>query len=79
MPDVLHFTGRLDDIDFDHIYGPDRDRRYLIVKSVAYDAHTNITELRLRALLGEEFRKRVTPLIAGQAERQRIRELLNDQ
>lgn len=77
MPDILRHQGRLDDIDFDHMYGPDRDRRYLMIKAVSYDANTDVTELRLRAVLPDEFRQRVEPLMAKQAERDRIRTFFN--
>lgn len=77
MPDILHIRGRHDGIDFDHMYGPDRDRRYLKIKTVTYDANTDITELRLRAILPADFREQIEPLIANQRERERIRKVFN--
>lgn len=75
MPDVLHFTRPMPLVDMDQMLGPDTDRRFLAIRRNAYDKATGITTLTLRGILPDEFRERIQPLLAKQAERERIRAL----
>lgn len=78
MPDRLRLNGDIrETYDREQMLGSDMHGRYLMIKSVAYEEATNISTATLRAVLPAEFRDRVAPLVDGQRERQRIRELFN--
>jgi hypothetical protein len=75
MPDVLHFKRDMAAIDFDQMIGPDFGHRYLGIKAVDYDADAGVSTVTLRGILPAEFRERITPRVAEQQARERIREL----
>jgi hypothetical protein len=59
MPDLLHYPGAVTNYDPDYMLGPDLHGRRLIIKSLAYDADTDVTTATLRAVLPDEHRERV--------------------
>lgn len=80
MPDILRYRGNITaTIDFEHMIGPDWAKRYLAVRSVSHDPATNLTTAKLRGVLPAEFRERIPALVAGQQERDRIRQFYGGQ
>jgi hypothetical protein len=77
MPDVLHFRGNIIPFDSSQMIGPDFGRRYLAIRTATYDPTTDISTVVLRGILPDEYRERVTALVAKERERVRIRELFN--
>lgn len=78
MADVLRYPGDITQtIDRAQMIGPDFGRRYLAIRSAEYDAAKDITVAKLRGIMPDEFRERVTTLMAGQSERVRIAKLFN--
>jgi hypothetical protein len=75
MSDVLHFRRDMRAVDFDQMIGPDFGKRYLGIKTVYYDAVTDVSTVTLRGILPAEFRERIKPLVAEQQARERIRKL----
>lgn len=59
MPEQLHYPGNIANFDPDHMLGPDQFGRRLIIKSMSYDADTDVTTATLRAVLPDEYRERV--------------------
>lgn len=59
MPEQLHYPGNITNFDPDHMLGPDQFGRRLIIKSMSYDADTDVTTATLRAVLPDEHRERV--------------------
>lgn len=78
MPDILRFAGDLRaTYDPEQMLGADLHGRYLMIRMMDYDPATNVSTATLRAVLPQEFRQRVEPLVAGERERSRIRALFN--
>lgn len=78
MTEILRYHGDISTTyDRDQMIGPDVGRRYLAIKSVDYAPATDISTAKLRGILPDEFRERVTALVGKQQERERIRKLFN--
>lgn len=78
MTDVLRYRGDITQtIDRDHLIGPDFGQRYLLPRKVTYDRATDRTTVKLRGVMPQEFRDRVSILRDGQVERERIRQVFN--
>lgn len=78
MSDILRYRGDITaTCDRDHMIGPDFGKRYLAVRSLAYDPVTDLTTATLRGILPDEFRERITVLMARQQEYDRIKVLFN--
>lgn len=76
MSDYLNFKKILTNIDIDQMLGPDIDRRYLRIHQVDFDLAAGTTRLVLRGIMPDELReRRIPPLVAMQAERERIRKV----
>lgn len=78
MAEVLHYRGDQRNFDPEWMLGPDMDRRRLVIKSMAYDPATDVSTATLRAVLPDEFREAVKPLVAQQQARSRIRSVFGD-
>lgn len=57
----------------DQMVGPDLFGRHLAIKEVACNPITEIGTVKLRAILPDEYRERIMPLVEQQRERNRIR------
>lgn len=78
MSDILRYKGDItESCDRDHMIGPDFGKRYLAVRSLAYDPATDLTTATLRGVLPPEFRERVTALMARQQEYDRVKAVFN--
>ena len=76
--EVLHYRGDLTaTIDRDQMLGPDFGHRHLAIRSVNYDPATDISTVKLRGILPDEFREKIGPLVEMQHTREKIRRLFN--
>jgi hypothetical protein len=78
MPDVLHYRGDLTaSIDRDQMIGPDFGKRWLGIRDVTYNPANDISTVRLRGILPDEYRQRIEPMVAEARARARIHRLFH--
>lgn len=78
MADILHYRGdHTESFDPDRVLGPDLHRRYLTIKTMAYDPGANVSTATLRAVPPGEFGDKILPLIADQNARLRLKALFS--
>lgn len=75
MAETLHYRGDHRVYDPDLILGPDIDHRRLRIVGAEYDPATDVTTMTLKAVMPQEFRERVKPMVEQAEARQRIKEL----
>lgn len=78
VPDILRYPSDITaTCDREHMIGPDFGKRYLSVRSLSYDRATDVTTATLHGIMPDEFRERITVLMARQQEYARLKMLFN--
>lgn len=77
MPETLHYRPsdpyQWAQDAMDQMTEADKFGRHLAIKAVSYDADTGVGTAELRAVLPDEYRERIMPLVEQQRARNRIR------